>query len=527
MSRLATVVLALLVPIPASAVSQVHAPLERLHEVQLSALELHHRASTLHQDVGALELHRYSWSAPLDGPPALSPDSQDPADGLYRQAREALNRSDYAAAVALFAQIRSRYPRSAHVPDAYYWEAFAQQRRGTAESLHQAMELLKLQAERHPDAATRREARTLEIRIESALARQGDAASAAAMFERGAMIAPPTPPTPPVPPTPMTPPTPMVAPTPPTPPVPPVAGQISMHCEGEDEEQAMVLNGLMNMDAERAVPILERVLARRDAASTCLRRRALFILGQQGSARTDDLLLAAARTDPDAEVREQAIFWLGHSGSPRAAAALDSILRTSTDPRIQQRAIFSLAQGSATTARPVLRSYATRTDVNRDVRDQAVFWLGHNGNAEDLTFLQDVYRRERDEGIKERILLAVSQNSTNRTAIGSWLSSIAANSQEPIRLRKSALFHAGEAGAPLADLIRAYDQLPDVEMKEQVIFVLAQRSEKEATDKLIAIARTEQDDRLRSRAAFWLTHRDDPRVRELMIEILERRPPGA
>ena len=63
-------------------------------------------------------------------------------------------------------------------------------------------------------------------------------------------------------------------------------------------------------------------------------------------------------------------------------------------------------------------------------------------------------------------------------------------------------------------------------MKEQVIFVLSQRSEKEATDKLIAIVRTERVAKLRERAMFWLGQRNDPGVPELMMEILERRPPS-
>lgn len=267
-------------------------------------------------------------------------------------------------------------------------------------------------------------------------------------------------------------------------------------------------------------------MARRDASSTCLRRRALFLLGQKQGDRTELLLLNAARSDPDAEIREQAIFWLGQSSSPRAAAVLDSILRTSTDTKIQVHAIFSLAQMNRATAGPVLRTYAGRTDVDREVRDQAVFWLGQSNNAEDSQFLRDLYRRESDEGVKDRILFSVAQNSRDRAATGPWLSAIAANTQEPIKLRKSAIFWAGQSGAPLADLIRAYDRMPDLEMKEQVIFVLSQRSEKEATDKLIAIVRTERVAKLRERAMFWLGQRNDPGVPELMMEILERRPPS-
>jgi len=515
--------LALMIPAPALNATQVVAPSARLHELQRHALELRLAAADLHQTGAALSHQAYSWSSPTGGPPALDPDHQDPADGLYRQAREALNRSEYTRAIELFGQIRARYPRSAHTPDAYYWEAFAQQRRGTAESLHQALDLLAQQAERHANAATRQDARSLQIRIESALASRGDAASAAAMFERGAMIAPPTPPTPP---TPGAPPVPRAAPTPPTPPVAPIRGQASTRCAGEDEEQVMVLNGLMNMDAERAVPLLERVMARRDAASTCLRRRAVFLLSQKPTARTETMLLDAARSDPDAEVREQAIFWLGQTNSPRAAAAIDSILRTSTDPKIQVRALFALAQGDAATAGPVLRRYATRSDVNREVRDQAVFWLGQTGTAEDTRFLQDLYRREEDAGIKERILFSVAQNDGARETIGPWLAAIAANRQEPIALRKNAIFWSGQTGAPLTDLIRAYDQMPEPEMKDQVLFVLSQRPEREATDKLIAIARTDPDTKRKTQALFWLGQRNDPRAQELFLEILERRPPA-
>jgi hypothetical protein len=53
-----------------------------------------------------------------------------------------------------------------------------------------------------------------------------------------------------------------------------------------------------------------------------------------------------------------------------------------------------------------------------------------------------------------------------------------------------------------------------------------QRRETEATDTLIAIARSDSNPKLRERAMFWLSQRNDPRVTQLMLEILERRPGG-
>ncbi|HEX6107546.1 MAG TPA: outer membrane protein assembly factor BamD, partial [Gemmatimonadales bacterium] len=63
-------------------------------------------------------------AAPVDAPAA--PWLQgDPADSLYRAAREALNRRDYRRAAELFAALPGRYPASGYAPDAYYWQAFA------------------------------------------------------------------------------------------------------------------------------------------------------------------------------------------------------------------------------------------------------------------------------------------------------------------------------------------------------------------------------------------------------------------
>src|SRR5438874_381863 len=54
----------------------------------------------------------------------------DPADSLYRAAREALDRRDYRRAADLFEQVPARFPRSGYAADAYYWRAFSLYRVG-------------------------------------------------------------------------------------------------------------------------------------------------------------------------------------------------------------------------------------------------------------------------------------------------------------------------------------------------------------------------------------------------------------
>ena len=80
--------------------------------------------------------------------------AQDPGDSLYTAARDALTRGDYRAAVRQFQALRDRYPRSAYVGDAHYWEAYAHSKLGSKDDLRTALRLLDTQADRYPKART-------------------------------------------------------------------------------------------------------------------------------------------------------------------------------------------------------------------------------------------------------------------------------------------------------------------------------------------------------------------------------------
>ena len=89
----------------------------------------------------------------------------DPADSLYRLARETLNRREYRTAANLFSQITSRFGRSGYAGDALYWQAFALYRVGGDRDLRAALAALRQQKERYPQAATHGDATALESRI--------------------------------------------------------------------------------------------------------------------------------------------------------------------------------------------------------------------------------------------------------------------------------------------------------------------------------------------------------------------------
>jgi HEAT repeat protein len=408
----------------------------------------------------------------------------DPADSLYRVAREALNRGDNRRCAELFEQIWRTYPRSAHAPDALYWQAFALYRIGNALSLRAALEALTAQQNRYPQAAARGDAAVLAARIRGELARRGDAKSAARVATD--------------------------------------AKSRSDSCPGEDEDiRVAALNALMQINPERAVPILRQVLARRDACSVPLREKAVFIVAQQVTPETADILLRVAQTDPDRGVRVAAVQWLSEVPGDQAVLTLDSILRTSSDKAVQEKAIFALAEHESARASQVLRKLVARPDVPDHLKREAIFALGHySGEAGDAAFLRDVYPRLASPELKETLIQSVAQLEDEATR--RWLLDLARQKGEPVEARKQALFWAGEAEAPVAGLTALYDGLSDREMKEHLIFVLSEQEDPAATDKLLEIARKEPDLGLRKKAIFWLSEKDDPRVQQLLLEILKQ-----
>jgi HEAT repeat protein len=440
----------------------------------------------------------------------------DPADSLYRAAREALNRREYRAAADLFARIPERYPGSGYAPDALYWQAFALYRVGGDSQLREARDALRRQRERFPDAATRGDAATLDLRIQGELARRGDRQAAEEVRRVARSVAAPEPPEPPEPPD---------APEPPDVPEPPDApyavGGGDGRCKDEsDDMKIAAINALIHMDSEKARPILRRVLARRDPGSVCLRRKAVFLISQGEEEGTEEILLASARTDPDPEVREQAVFWLSQVGSERAVGALDSILRTSTDRRLQDKAIFALSQQSSPRARQALRTYAERTDAPESLREQAIFWIGQSGGRESAGYLKELFGRIKGEELRKKILFSISQMGGPES--GKWLVSVARDRAQPLEIRKQALFWAGQGDASAADLVGLYETFDDREMKEQLIFVYSQREEPAALDKLLDIARRDADPELQKKALFWLGQSDDPRAAKALQDIIEQ-----
>ncbi|HUG42523.1 MAG TPA: HEAT repeat domain-containing protein [Longimicrobiales bacterium] len=469
---------------------------------------------------------------------ALAPESwnrQDPADSIYRAARDAMNRGEHVRAADLFRRIWERHARSTYAPDAPYWEAFNRYRTGQSADLRRALESLAVQRERWARAATREsgDAEALAARIRGQQARGGDEQAARELMAlageaAGVVMGPAL-----------------------------AAAQEALasmdvqaitaeamaaaseglraagvalegiglgsarvpeQCRDEVELQTAALNALIHMNADRAMPVLKQVMARRDECSPSLRRRAVYLIADKDMPESVDLLLAAARNDPDLDVRRQAVFWLSEVDDPRAVPALEQFLNEAGDDQLRERAVYALSQHDDPRARQILRRVVQDARMPANVRGRAIFWLGEEGGAEDIAFLRGQFGRTGSAELDERIIRGVSQAGGRENA--QWLMSVAGNAQVNIELRKKAVFWAAEAGVPAAELGALYDRIQDRQMKERILYALSESDEPAALDRLIRIARTEKDTALRKRAIFWLGHSSDPRAAEVLMDLI-------
>ena len=407
----------------------------------------------------------------------------DPADSIYRAAREALNRGEYRRAAELFREIGAKHPKSAYAADALYWEAFALYRIGTTAELRSALQVLNTQQTRYAQAATQADAATLATRINGTLAARGDATAAAAV-ERAAAT--------------------------------------KTACDKEDiAVRVEALNALGQMDPASATPILGRVLARRDECSASLRRRAIFMLGRRADPPSVALLTTAARTEPDANVRAEAIQWLAKMPGDQPVATLEELLRTSNDEHVQRASIRALMSHDSPRARQAIRAILERKDAPEKLRAEVIGSFDRDRTtAEDAAYLRSLYPKLESNRLKERTISAISRVGGPEN--DQWILALARNTNEPMDIREAALSRAARSSMPISELATLYDQLSDRKLREHLLATFARRKEPEATDKLLEVARSGTDPQLRRAAISMLTKKNDPRTTKLLLEIIDQ-----
>jgi HEAT repeat protein len=438
----------------------------------------------------------------------------DPADSLYRSARDQLNRGDYRRAAGLFKSLPQKYPSSAYVADAEYWQAFSLYRIGGTPELQEALAVLDARRPDAPDAGRVRavkvgssngddnsryvrygvgqgfgsgrgqaDAAGLAARIASVLSSRGlsnDAAVKRALAAAG-----------------------------------------NNACDQEDQSvRAEALGALMQNDPATGRQMAVKILANRDDCSVPLRRNAVMLVASKHDDAAVATLLPVAKSDPSPMVRVSAVEYLVQQQSDAAVSAVIEVARSDTSSQMQRAAVRALSQSTNPRARAEVRTIIENNDANESLRMSAIDGFDRDRmTAEDVAWLRSVYARTASPRIKERILSAVGR--VGGDANNQWLLALARNEDEPLESRTTALSHAGR-NMDVATLVKLYDASSQRPIRQTVIELLSERKEPEALDKIVDIAKNGTDPTMRREAISILARSKDPRASKLLLQLVDK-----
>lgn len=117
---------------------------------------------------------------------------------------------------------------------------------------------------------------------------------------------------------------------------------------------------------------------------------------------------------------------------------------------------------------------------------------------------------------------AVAAAAIADATIAPELTRVVQNGSATIDTRKDALFWLGQSEISATDFTRVYDRAQPFALREQWTFVLSQRHEDPAVDKLIDIARDDSDVEIRKKAMFWLGQSREPKAIKFLHDIILR-----
>ena len=403
-------------------------------------------------------------------------------DESMAAAREALSRARYRQAAELYEQARARTNVRSRVAEALYWEAFSRYRLDRTRELKRALELLEMQAQYEADADANlvAESEALAMRIAGELAERGEESAAREIYQK-------------------------------------IARE-----QQREETRVAALHALMQMNPEKARPILEKIVRGETRSSLEMRRNAVFMLCNEDERGVTVILEMLPRTE-DPEMVEVMVMCLAQSDSPKAVDAMVELMRTTEDQEVAQAVLMSLGQHEDPRVFGILAEIAQDRDRDPELRAHALWGLAQIEDERAPGIAAAIIRTKGEkEEVLETALMVLAQHDSS--AAGQALLEMARDPSLDEEFRAQALYMAGqeghvEAAPPEGDL--RHHREPRDEGTDLPRADPARRPRAGLRGLLLEIVRHEDDPEIRRDAVFWMGQFDDPRAADFLLEIIE------
>jgi len=221
--------------------------------------------------------------------------------------------------------------------------------------------------------------------------------------------------------------------------------------------------------------------------------------------------------DQTFEFEEQPLYWLGEADNEESFRFLEGAFKDAGHS-LQKMLLCVICAHDGPKAHDFLRGVVFG-DYAREVRKNAIFWLGNLKDEKSLGYLKEIIKKENDTELKKQAVFAI-QLSNEKEAMAELIKIAKTDSDQ--RIRKNAIFWLGQKASKecikaLKDVIEKEE---DVELKKHAVFALTQLPKDQSVPMLIDIARTNKNPEVRKRAIFWLGQTGDERALKFFEEIL-------
>jgi len=282
--------------------------------------------------------------------------------------------------------------------------------------------------------------------------------------------------------------------------------KVNPDAEPDEELKLMALNGLMNSDPERALPMLEKFL--HGNQSPQLKERALFVLAQSGSPKAHEILAQVARGNGNPDLQMKAIHYLGIMGSKENRQILSDLYTSSNDNNVRRAILHSFMVSGD---RDHLLQ-AAKAEKNPDLRMEAIHQLGISGGQAELWQL---YGAEPSVEVKETILhsMFIGGNSDKLIEV--------ARTEKDARLRRAAIHSLGLMGGEHTGpaLVSMYSSESDPALRGEIINALFIQGNAKA---LVDLARKENNPEMKKAIVSKLAVMGSKEGTDYMMELLNK-----
>ncbi|MFT5233244.1 MAG: HEAT repeat protein [Candidatus Krumholzibacteriia bacterium] len=402
-------------------------------------------------------------------------------DRQMQEARAALNRAQYELAAEQMRALSVQREQLEVAGNALYWEAFARYRMNKTKELETAIKLLQQQQKEFQNADTAQDGEVLLTRLYAEMAARGEI-GAITEIER-----------------------------------------ISSEEQQREETRIQALHALMQMNPDKAMPILEKIVRGETEGSTELRQNALFVLCQDGGKDSEDLLIEMSQTTEDSEMLGQIVMCLSMIGSERSLDAIVALYERSEDLEVEEAAMMAMGQHGGERAFAML--VKTVNDPNRspDVRAHALMAMAHTGHDDEVVnVINEIIIDGSDPEMLEAALFSLSQISS--AAAQQALKDLVTNENLDEDMRAQALYFTFQfEEVTLEYLVDVYNSAEGEDMKMQVCHAIAQNFDnEEGTGALIEISRQESDPELQQNIMFWIGQHNNELAENYLLEIINQ-----